>query len=75
LISASRNEILTRQREASQAIERLNMEYNCLSKEWNKRDTLVKEDNIDKEKLEDITEQRKNRKNNRRFYNTTKAIC
>jgi hypothetical protein len=40
-ISSNRNEILNKQKEASQAIAQLNMEYNVLIREWNKRDKQI----------------------------------
>jgi hypothetical protein len=43
-ISTNSNQMVNKQREASQAIVQLNMEYNVLSREHDKRDEQIKED-------------------------------
>jgi hypothetical protein len=58
-ISTNGNEILNKQREASQAIAQLNTEYIVLRREWKKRDKQIKDDSKVKEKLENIKINRK----------------
>jgi hypothetical protein len=58
-ISNNRNDILNKQREDSVAIAQLNMEYNVLSRDFEKRDIQIKENIKVKEKLEIIKEKRK----------------
>jgi hypothetical protein len=67
-ISTNRNEILNKQREASQAIAQLNMEYQVLSRDFEKRDRQIKEDRNDREKLDIIKEKRKEQENHIKGY-------
>jgi hypothetical protein len=49
-ISSNRNEIVAKEKEASQAIQQLNGEYNSLSREYENRNKLVKKDDKVKDK-------------------------
>ena len=56
-LADTKNEILVSQKEATQAINQLNAEYNELSREFTKRNKLAKEDAKVKEKIKDLKEQ------------------
>jgi seryl-tRNA synthetase len=56
-LADTKNEILVSQKETTQAINQLNMEYNELSRDINKRNKLAKENAKVKEKIKDLKEQ------------------
>jgi hypothetical protein len=61
-ISAPRAGIINQQKEASQAIRQITMEYNDVQRKYEKRDKQLKEDAIIKDKLERSKVERKNSK-------------
>jgi hypothetical protein len=56
MLADTKNEILVSQKEAFQAIQQLNAEYNQLSREFDKRNKLAKGDANVKEKIKTLKE-------------------
>jgi hypothetical protein len=57
-LSSRRNEILSKQREASQVLTQLDMQYNDLYRKWEANDKLVRNDIKVREKIKDLEEKR-----------------
>jgi hypothetical protein len=51
MLADTKNEIFVAQKETSQGIQKLNTEYNEMSREYDKRNKLLKEDEKVKEKI------------------------